>query len=189
MPTTLRRMDEKAARELYLLCTSSYLEGECYEFSLALHHGLGWPMFGLMKDEEIRHTVVQNPKDKTWYDARGLVSEERLGEPFALPSPNIVPVTEEDLRKQRPLYERDIQKAAEMAEVLWPDLPWKNSFRERVRQFTEELEELSRRHGLWLRAILPAQPPLITSNDGEETGYVIQPSNTGTTYAIDRCYE
>jgi hypothetical protein len=76
--------------------------------------------------------------------------------------------------------------AMRWAELLMPHLPWKSSRAARAIEFCDELEKLCRRHGFWIRSPFPAAKPILCEADGEEDGYSIQPTATGTDYTIDR---
>ncbi len=157
-----------------------YLHGNCYFFAVALHRGLGWPIFGLIDGQGAAvHAVVRSPEGE-YYDVRGKVEEKNIGKPFDLSGPHtLMPVTEEILRLGmedvgRELHGPGVNVATEAAHFLFPFLPWKEeTFFSRVRRFAEELEILSRKYNLWLRSSFPGQPPCISQGVGEESGYDI----------------
>ena len=169
------------------LCEGMYFEGECYAFAIALRQGLGWPIVGLMHKGVVRHAVVRKPEDGTLFDARGPITEiEELGRPFQVPQPyELRELKEDDLLAIRPVHERSIARARDIAEKIWPDLPWNDSSLARARQFAQELEALSRKYDIWLRAPVPATPPILVVAEGDEGGYTLSPS-LNALYTIDR---
>ena len=105
---------------LHNMCLAIYLDGSCYEFALAIHRGTGWPMFGIMDGSVIRHVVVKGSDGKL-RDARGIVRESKLGQPFGLKTPcTLKRVSEKDLRAVRPVSDFGIKQAEGLAEALWP---------------------------------------------------------------------
>ena len=179
-------------KALHRTCLSMYLDGKCYAFATALHQGLGWPIIGLIIAKGvIRHVGVQGP-DGELYDARGFVPKGKFEEPFGFPCPyDLRPVTINDLRRAGESCEereRSVRMARKMAETLWPELPWKESLAGRVSAFASELEELSRKHGLWIRSPVPAAAPLIAVDDEDAEGYILRPTVEGIAFTIDRYY-
>ena len=166
-----------------------YLEGECYAFAIAVHRGTGWPMVGLIKDGIARHALIRQP-DGRLFDARGVVTDEELGEPFSMSAPyEFRNITEQYLYAIRPVTEISIRHARLLAEELWPDVPWDVSEQMKVRAFTDALENLCRQHGFWIRASIPGSPPLLERAHGDEGGYTIQCYIDGVTYVLNRYLE
>jgi hypothetical protein len=189
MPTWLKSL---AKADLQRICDgirAVHLDGECYALAIALHRGLGWPMLGLMHENVIRHAVVSRPKSGFW-DARGHISERRLGEPFGLQPPyTLRDITEDDLRQQRPVHELGISRASKMAAIVWPHLPWKEgTLQKRVLAFLDDLEAVSRKHNLWVRGPVPTCLPIIAEGDNDEGGYVMTPTDDGLGYVFDRYF-
>lgn len=165
--------------------TTPFLQGLCYEFAIALHEGLGWPMVGLMKGETIWHAGVRMP-DGRLHDVRGALTEEEFGSYF-LSSPFVIrPVTIEEMRATRPLEPYSMKRARQLAEILWPTLPWIETEAARVKAFVDELETLSRKHGFWITASVPAQPPRLFTGCGDEGGYRVCPTVDGLAHTITR---
>jgi len=190
MSVVIGNLNPQADRMLKEWCMSVYLHGECYAFAIALHRELGWPIVGLMHEGTVRHAMVQRPKDGRLFDARGSVPEGKVGKPFEISPPyNLAQVEERDLQAIQPVQEASIQWAVQVAEKLWPALPWRDSLRERMRNFAEELETLSHKHGLWIRGSMPAQPPLLVPGNGDESGYALCPLADGSTYTIGRTFD
>lgn len=148
-------------------------------------------MIGLMNDTQIRHAAVRAP-DGRLHDVRGYISEEELGRPFGLPYPyTLKVVTEKDLTREgesQEAREETITRARKMAETLWQELPWKDSYASRVLAFAAELEALSRKHKLWIRSQTPASFPMIALGEDDEAGYRLRPTFVGH-FGIDRYFE
>jgi len=168
------------------------LDGECYAFAIAMHRCLGWPMIGLMQGESIRHAGVIDPDGNIW-DCRGKISKEEFGEPFlGIKFPyETRPITEEKLRVLVPmLSNRDhfIESLSKQAQMVWPEFPWKqDTLVVRVRAFAEELEALSRKHGLWIYGNFPTALPSIAEENGEEKGYKLE--TVRGSYMINRSFQ
>lgn len=194
MPTKVHSLkeDTEAWECLHDIAIARYLDGECYAFARALHEGLGWPLIGLMQGDVIRHAMVREPGGLL-RDVCGATTAEELCKTFGLPLP---PVTREvrdfDLIRAEEPAERIffmIRQARKMAEVLWPELPWRDSAAQCVAAFTDELESLCRKHRLWLRPMVPGSPMMISDEIGEERGYALTPTSDGTTFCIDRYFK
>lgn len=194
MPTiiyTLCKEDPRSHETIRDLCIGIFLDGECYAFATALSVGLGWPMIGLMDGKVIRHVVVQD-HDGNLHDARGLIKEEEfgLGGPFGLKPPyDLRKVSASDLVRDGESSEvraNTVRRARMMAETIWPELPWRNSFAARATAFADELETLSKKHGLWIRSPVPAAAPLLAISHDDEDGYTLRPTIDGITFTIDR---
>lgn len=174
------------------LCKSMFLDGECYAFAIALHRGLGWPMLGLMCNNEIRHAFLHpaNVSSDVFFDARGYISEEKLGKPFSADLPyELRQIEEKDLYSARPILDNFIDKARQFAEIVWPNLPWRGGTRaNKILTFSKELEALSRKHGLWIRGTFPGTPPLLAEGCGDES-YSLKLMPDGLTYSVARLIE
>lgn len=187
MPTiirTLKEADPKLWQQLYEACLSMYLDGECYAFATALHEGLGWNIYGLMQRETVRHVVVKNPDIGRFFDARGfwMYSKSEMGGPFQMTDFEIHAIDVQDLvmpGESPEARSNSVARARMLAETLWPELSWKESFASRMNVFADELEALSRKHGVWVRASLPAIPPSLAVEEGGEGGYTICAGFTG----------
>lgn len=178
----------------YLLQTiyGACMHGYCYIFAIALHRALGWPIMGILDDDgkSIWHAVVMQP-DNQLRDVRGPVPLEKLGEPFNKKPPYaLVEVTEEDLRARDPnITDLAIESLQQKAEAIWPELPWpKSSLRQKTESFLVELEALSRKHGFWIRGSIPAHLPVLSPEDGRETGYIARPTPTGSEFFLNRSF-
>lgn len=192
MPTTVhswqeRSRDLKRLQETY---TGGFLHGGCYVFALALHQGLGWPMVGLIRNERghdrIRHAAVRNP-DGRLFDIRGYITEEEIGTPFSYEPPyDLREITIADLEANAHTQSYSIKRARNIAEILWPELPWREKRISKVTAFADELEALCRKHKFWIRAPVPAQAPILTQEEGDESGYVLRPTFDGLSYTINR---
>lgn len=195
MPTRIKKLvdeDKESYETLHGLCLSVFLDGECYALAIALNRGLAWPMIGLMNGDEIRHVAVLSP-DGRLHDARGYIFEKEFGQPFDLPGQQIIKVvTEKDLiidGEPDMVRENTILMARKIAESLWPELPWKDTFASRVSAFADELENLSRKHKLWIRSPVPASLPVIAVGDDDEAGYDLRPTHDGMTFTIERYFK
>lgn len=189
MPTIVKELQKRDAEYLHATAEGIFLDGECYAFAIALHHNTGWPIVGLMQGDVIRHAGVRCP-DGRLYDVRGPVLEEEFGLPFFVSPPyELRQITEADLYSTREIKQMAIDLASRMAQSLWPDLPWKvDSSQKRVLAFLNDLEEISRRHGIWIRSAVPGSPPLLSHQEGSEGGYVLSPTINALTYTIDRYF-
>ena len=195
MPTIIHTLGEnksnwKMLQEMY---EGGFLHGGCYIFARALHRGLGWPLVGLFVKKEglkdhIDHAGVRSP-DGRIFDARGFVSDEEFGMLFTSPPFDIREVKEDDLREQQlaVVIEYKIQCARDVAEILWPELPWKETRLSKIVTFADELEALCRKHKLWIRAPFPAQVPILAKGEDDEGGYELHPTIDGHGYLIN-CY-
>lgn len=169
---------------------SHFLRGECYAFAIALNQGLGWPLMGLKAGDTIWHAGVRSP-DNRIHDVRGILTEEEFKEEFqadffSLPL-SIREISEEELRAARPISEHSVNTARELAELLWPDLPWIESRAVNVQAFADELEALSRKHNLWICGGTPVNIPLLLVGDGDEYGYLVRTTAAGK-HTISRVF-
>lgn len=190
MTTIVTALTGRRLEAALTLAERTFLDGECYAFALALHRGLGWPMVGLMDGKVIRHAAAQ-PALRTLqlYDVRGVTNlfGEEFGRPFGIKPPyDLREVSEEDLRAVRPIHERTIERAAYWAEVMWPHWPWKQGYAIRAKAFADDLEKLSRKHGLWIRSVTPTLRPVLARSKGDELGYTISMTDGDTAFTIDR---
>lgn len=184
----LKEYDEETWESLNGM-THGFLHGECYAFAIAMRRGLGWDLMGLIdRKGVIQHALVRAPNEVLW-DARGKVTEEEAAKPFS--AQVLAPVTEEKLYATRgTIQDGVIERARLIAETLWPELAWKSPEVEKAKAFTDELEALCRKHGLWVWGGIPAQQPLISPLDKEIfKGYSLTPTIHGTTFILERCFE
>ncbi len=188
MPVEMKILTEKSRALLHDLALGAYLDGECYAFAVAVSQGLGWPMLGLMAKDVPRHVVLQTPVAGTYFDVRGMLSSEKeAAGPFGLELPlTIKPVTASDLCRVRPINKFWVARTRRMAEMIWPNLPWKESLSEKVRAFLEGLEQLSTKHGLYIRSMFPTAQPVLSESDSSEAGYVCEPTDDGLAFMFDR---
>lgn len=161
---------------------------------MALEDGLGWPMRGLMLPGGTapRHAAVYCSLDQKIYDVRGGFEQDdpRFGKIFgAVPPYTLLSVSEDDLRTVRPVHEHVVASARNLAEAIWPEYPWINSMARRVKAFTDDLEKISKKHGVYLRASYPGAKPLLSKSCGEEAGYTVRPTDDGIAFTIDRRLE
>lgn len=189
MPTILKELQKRDAEHLHAMAEGIFLDGECYAFAIALHRNTGWPIVGLIRVDVIRHAGVRCP-DGRLHDVRGPVFEEEFGLPFSVPAPyELREITEHDLYAAREIKTMAIDLASRIAQALWPDLPWKiDSSQKKALAFLHDLEEISRRHGIWIRSAVPGCPPRLSHQEGSEGGYVLVPTIDALTYTIDRYF-
>lgn len=165
--------------------------GDCYHFAIALHRSLGWPIVGLANFAKISiiiHAGVKSPNGKIW-DGRGELEEEKFIEPFTKKNKSyvILNIEEEDLIATGTVKESRIDFFQKKAQVLWPKLPWKSkTFQDKVTDFANELETLSRKHKLWVCGTVPTNLPIIFEGFDDEVGYEIKPTSDGNGFTINR---
>ena len=194
MTTHLHILEGEKRESLHRFAKGAYLDGLCYEMAIALHRTSGWKMVALNYGHPERHAAVRDPGGQL-FDVRGrAASEEEFGKPFgAAPPLDLREVTEEELRLVRPISEVQIRRAMFFVELLWPELAQNEKSTRLFRhvQFVNELEALSRRHGIWIRSPVPAVPtwPVLAEADGSETGYELQPSEDGNAYFVNRSFK
>lgn len=192
MPTRSHPLDAENRKRLHDIVMNIYLDGECYAFATALHEGLGWPLQGIVgTDGVVYHAAVLVP-DGRFFDARGYVELRNLREPFSLPALTMVqPVTLQMFaRKGEPALAREhsIASARRMAEAVWPELPWLDSAAARAQRFMDELEALSRRHGLWIRSPYPTARPHLALSGDDEGGYELRATDDSFSFTFDRYF-
>ena len=183
------KIESEMKGTLHAILIGLCLDGECYAFAIAMHRCLGWPMIGLMQGKLIRHVGIVDPDGNIW-DCRGKITKEEFGKPFlGVKFPyETRPITEDKLKAIAPVLsnrEPLIESLSKKAQMVWPELPWKPvTLIVRVRAFAEELEALSRKHGLWLYGNFPATLPAIAEGHGDEKGYCLEAVMSG--YMINR---
>ncbi|KND50821.1 MAG: hypothetical protein AB202_00245 [Parcubacteria bacterium C7867-007] len=187
MPTILRKLEQSPEDHemLHDMYRGVFLEGECYAFAIALNQGLNWPMAGLMKDAVIWHAGVRAP-DGRIHDVRGLLTEEEFGGHFLSPPFDIREITANELYATRPVHNYTVKRARQLAEVLWPELPWVENHTMKAQAFADELEALSRKYGLWITGGIPADPPRLFTGGGDEGGYEVRHTIDGLAHTITR---
>ncbi len=189
MPISVELLPEDEKSFLQHLIEGTYLDGHCYEFAIALHRGLGWPMIGLMqssgKSKVIRHVVLKGPLGH--FDCRGYLNKKDAKKHSLLPSSyTLLPVTEDMLRAVRPINERDIDVARNKAETLWTSLPWRQRRIDKFVAFLTELEALCLKHGVWIRSGGSIGRPIVEDIVGDETGFNVRASGIGNGFSFDR---
>ena len=163
-----------------------YLEGSCYLLAVAIHRGTGWPIWGLVKDGVAEHAAIKTP-DGRFIDGRGYIPEEILHLPFDRKMDFLLEeVSEAQLLGVKPFTELDITLTLQKAEAAWPELPWRDPFVRKIEAFADELEELSRKHGFWVRGPNPGTHPYLSVGDGGEDGYTLYQTDDATGWTIAR---
>lgn len=171
------------------------LDGACYELAIALHRYTDLPLVGLWSptasgDDGVpgtwRHAAVR--LGDGFVDARGPVTAEEFGLPFGEPRPwDVRDISESDLRRVRPVPAEGLPSLSKLAQAAWPQLPWTaDSYQERAAAFLDELEALSRRHALWVRAPYPAAQPMLAEGNEDELGYDARITDDGLCVSFDR---
>lgn len=190
MSVELVPLPEAFRKNLHHLALGLFLDGECYAFAIALQRGLGWPMIGLMDGEVIRHAGVISPQG-TYFDVRGEnTSFEEFAKPFGLEGSVVIKeiTYEEDIRPCHPVNIYSINSATWMIEAIWPNLSgWNQSgFNSRAVAFLQEVEGLSRKHGVFIRSASPGSKPILCEAVGDEEGYTYTPTINGPDLIFDR---
>ena len=163
--------------------------GDCYDFAIAMHRNLDWSLIGLIDESKIIHVGVKTPKGEIW-DGRGKVSEEEFGGHFISPPFIIQEVTEEELLATGGVREHNVELILRRAQLAWPDLLWKSeTIQKRMADFADELEEISRKHKLWIGGMTPTSLPIVFEGFNDETGYAIKPNTDGNAFTINRVLE
>ena len=195
MPTKVHRLtaSQDTWNTVHDQAIGMYLDRECYAFARALHEGLGWPLFALMHGETIRHAVAQEPGTGLFRDVCGATTAEELCKTFGIPLPPVIrEISDHELLREKEPEEHiffRIGQARKTAEVLFPELPWRESQEQRMTAFVDALEKLSRNHGFWIRPMVPGSPTMISDRTGREDGYVISSTHDGTTFMLDRSFK
>ena len=154
------------------LIEQKYLK-EYSAFAIALHRALGWKIVGVLDGDKLVHAGLLDEGENCLFDARG-----RVGGGFC--ADTLKDMTESELYTLKPTSEAEIGEALQRAKVLWPTLPWKEGEpADRHVAFLRELEELSRKHNVWVTPIHAVTPPLVSESEGTEMGYDLRALWTG----------
>ncbi|MBP9827837.1 hypothetical protein KBC55_01655 [Patescibacteria group bacterium] len=177
-------------KTLHALIIGRCLDGQCYEFAAALQRLTGWSLWALRTHEHhMRHVLVRDSEGTLW-DARGPLRDAReIGWPFGVREPyDLREITFEEMTQVRLVEEHAIEACALVIEVLWPNLVRCDSRLRRQEAFVRDLEELSRKHNIWIRAPAEAQHvwPALAEGIGGETGYTMAPTLDANAYYINR---
>lgn len=165
------------------------ISGGCCSFTIMMHRNLGWQIIGLKREEgdTIIHAGVRSPEGDIW-DGRGKVSEAEFIRPFTEKDYRyyMAHITEKDLSEANIIVEPEILFLRDKAQLVWPDLPWKEeTYHRRAVAFAEELEKLSRKYGLWISSPDNKMSPVIARDYGNESGYELKPLINDSSYAIN----
>ncbi len=187
--TDLNHRDRRALHEVIM---GEYLHGKCYVWAAATQRLTGWSMVALRTEaHDYFHVGARDPEGRL-FDARGFVaSPEEFGRPFqANPPLDLREVSLEQLRAIRPVEDVAIEQVMQRIAVIWPEIVKTHSpQRERVEAFVKELEALSERHGVYLRAPYPSARIMFALYSVEEekpAGYDVQPTLDGNGFSLDR---
>lgn len=190
MPTIVKEMEEDedllgSPSAWLAMHREKYLFGMCYAFALALHEGLGWPIIGIAQLNVIEHAGVRTPEG-LYMDIRGPLSASVFVRPYHKHGEYALrELTADDLQRQNQVPRSAINAARYIAQKIFPDLPWYDQY-ERIRQFANELEELSRKHSFWIRGGTPGTLPFVYEAYGEEEGYTVIPHPDFQSYQLTR---
>jgi hypothetical protein len=166
-------------REPLITTFGGYLHGKCFIFALAVSRGTGEQLVAVETHSGIVHAGVRTAGGMC-KDIRGTMDERSFAEPFVSGDHVVRQTSEEELLRVslaangEPIREDVIERARIHAESAWPTWPWKESHLQNVLQFAEELSLLCKKHGVWLREMYPATPPIIYKSDGEMEDFIIE---------------
>lgn len=181
----IREMD-RMAREIIGDSMAASIYGDCYDLALALRRDLDCELIGVTDGKTIVHAGVLLPDGKI-YDGRGGITAEEFLRPFKAEGRQIITgVAEEILIASGKVNEYKIQFFLCRAKILWPNLPWKTKTRSaEILDFLKELEELCKKHKIWIRSSLPSSKPVLCEYHGDES-YFAEPCVDGTDFLFDR---
>ncbi len=175
--TTIEFLNKEDRDVLIYGVFGKYLHGKCYEFAFALHEGLSLPLFGVDVDGKIIHVGVMSQAN-LYRDVRGDLDLAGFLQGFDVSSGFVIrPTTTkelglmyEEINNQK--FARElINRARSHAELLWPMWSWKDSQTKRMEDFSNDLEKLCQKHGVWIREQFPANPTVAYFGDEAEAGY------------------
>jgi hypothetical protein len=195
MTTSIVDLPEES-RQLLISMHGGFLHGMCYEFAIGMSRKIDWPIVGLINHDapkavQIEHVGLKTP-DGLIHDIRGPLDEEKFSEPFRTGSRYTIEIVSiQDLYDSRrinkkEISERDVKCAEHICEIIWPALPWRESCVEKLKSFLDEVEALSRKYGLWIRAPFPGVQPVIGTQFGDEDGYIARSTEEGNAFTFDR---
>jgi hypothetical protein len=139
--------DVDTARAVF---AGQYLHGQCVALAIAIHRRTGWPLVASRgRRRELLHAGVRTPSGLCM-DIRGEVGERDF---MALHgADHVTPADEATLLEEDPkIGEGAIRQADERLALLFPGLPGPDARLTRIEAFANDLEEVCRRHGIWLR--------------------------------------
>jgi len=177
---------DRMAKETLENSMAVSIYGNCYDLALALHRDIDCKLIGVTDGETIVHAGVLLPDGKI-YDGRGEITAEEFLRPFKAENRRVVAgVTEEALIASGKVSEYKIEFYLCRARILWPDLPWKTKTKSaEILDFLEELEELCKRHKVWIRSSLSSAKPVLCEYQGDES-YFAEPCIDGINFLFDR---
>ena len=158
---------------------SNYLHGGCFIFALAMHRSFGLPLVCIDDGKRIIHAAVQ-VDENTYRDARGDTATHEFVVVFNAHHDKIRPTSEAELKaisfeaNKEELSDKLVENCIRKAESVWPEWPWRNSNLEKLRNFTNELEALCRKHGFWIQEAYPTTAPIVYPEFGGEEGYLLE---------------
>jgi hypothetical protein len=155
-------------QDLRRQCEEAYLRSLSYEFALGISRRTGLPLIGMVHDGIVLHAGVRDTQGK-FFDARGPVDDCDMAELFPEASHIVIRnITVDDMRCAREVSESIANRAACMAQLVWPDLPWNDqSESRRILRFAEHLFDLCKDHGYFVRCG-PDMSMQVYPTDGRE---------------------
>ena len=163
--------------------------GACLELALALHEGLGWQLMQIETDGAIRQCCVQQP-DGVLFDLLRPMEPENLEVRFG-PDHFVRAVAADWVKREYEVSTDAIAQAHWWAWCVRPDLPWQSDPSQQYADFAAELDQLCRKHGVYLRASLTTQPMVVAPLNGGELGFTIcpTPNSVRPSFTIERRLE
>lgn len=186
----LKKLSQEDWAWMHGYYTGMYLHGHCFAFAIALNQSLGWQLVALYSKNTIIHVMVREPTG-VLRDFRGIVKYDEIGKPYHMDPPyKLRKVSRGELEKIEKQHAINLNRAQEIAEILWPDLPYRKRRNDKYLEFVKELEKLSKRTGVWIS--LPPSPQMISlsRDDGEtETTYILRPNTCGVTFSLGQSHD
>ncbi len=183
---------DRNARQYKVETLAGYLEGRCCILAVAFHREFGEQIVFLMNSRGFVHACTRTAEGK-FRDARGIVPPELIaGNIFDLPeSYEVKEVSEAEVftftdNVSSRFTDAHVEVAICRAQTVWPHWPWRNSFLTRSLAFLADLERISKLHGVYIHAKVPASPPVLTSLDSDhELKYSIQEGEIGLHFFLE----
>lgn len=151
----------------------------CFIYAIACARGTGFqPVILTSKYGSILHAGVRDTEGY-YRDVRGKLTESSFVVGLTFEEDFVIrDTTEEEMFKilrevnhesMEDIEER-VRRARVHAESLWPEWEWKESHLQQLKAFTEELSNLCRKYGVWIREPYPAASPILykTTDVGEQ---------------------
>jgi len=168
---------QKLARRIF---SGKYMMGLCVAFAIAIQRKLRYgELYGIFRGDELMH--AGNRSNGMFFDVRGFMRSVEFTDGWS--GCDVRLTTEEELLRCDPkITEELIRKAEFELELMYPAHclnKRESQTRDRIRKFTEDLEKLCKRHGVYIRGELPHEGPIIYEAYGDEKGFEVQFMETG----------